>query len=128
MKKTLLSLSCSVLLVWASTTVVASNWSGSGNVTLTSDYVYRGFTQSDAGPAIQGGLDLNHTNGFFAGVWGSNIESDPGAPCNYDGSSLELDVYLGWNSKITDSGLELTAKALRLLYPGTNTRTNNTNH
>lgn len=127
MKKTLISFFCSALLAGASTTVVASDCSVSGNVALTSDYVYRGFTQSDADPAIQGGFDLNHTNGFFAGVWGSNIESDPGAPYNYDGSSLELDVYLGWTGKITDGGLELTAKALRFLYPGTNTSTNHTN-
>jgi uncharacterized protein (TIGR02001 family) len=127
MKKTLLAVFCSAFLAWTATTVVASDWSVSGNVALTSDYVYRGFTQSDAGPAIQGGLDLNHTNGLFAGFWSSSIESDPGAPYNFNGSSLELDVYFGWYGKIIDSSLELTATALRLFYPGTNTSANNSN-
>ena len=128
MNKTLLSLSCAALLAGSISTAYAeSDWSLSGNVALTTDYVFRGFTQSDADPAIQGGLDLTHAGGFFAGVWASNVESDPAAPVNYDGSSMELDTYLGWSGKVADSNVDATVKLLRYNYPGTNTDANNTN-
>lgn len=43
------------------------------NVTLASDYLLRGFTQTEHGPAIQGGFDWNHPVGVYLGVWGSNV-------------------------------------------------------
>jgi uncharacterized protein (TIGR02001 family) len=57
----------------------------SGNIALTSDYVFRGISLSDNGPAVQGGFDW--TSGdqmFYAGVWGSNVSE-----------GFELDVYGG---------------------------------
>ena len=59
----------------------------SANVALTSDYVFRGFSQTAEGPAIQGGFDA--TCGiFYAGLWGSSLD--------YDGlAGMELDVYTG---------------------------------
>jgi uncharacterized protein (TIGR02001 family) len=68
----------------------------SGNVSLTTDYLYRGITQTDHGGAIQGGFDYANPNGFYVGVWGSNISwlHDSG----YTGdSSLELDTYGGYS-------------------------------
>jgi uncharacterized protein (TIGR02001 family) len=59
----------------------------SGSVALTSDYVFRGVTQTSGNPALQGSFD--YTNGlFYAGVWGSSV--DFGAD-----ESVELDAYLG---------------------------------
>jgi len=129
MKKKLLLLTCFACFPAFSTadSTSDSEWSVSGNIALTSDYVFRGYTQTDGDPAIQGGFDVGHSSGLFAGVWGSNVESDPAAPINYDGANVELDVYLGWKGKITDSGLELTAKALRFMYPGTDYSSNNSN-
>ena len=130
--KTLLILSSLALMPAISTSALASevsldDWSLTGNIALTSDYMFRGYTQTDADPAIQGGFDVNHSSGFFAGVWASNVESDPKAPVNYDGANVEIDVYFGWKGKITDSGLELTARALRFMYPGTDYNDNNSN-
>ncbi|MEJ2497340.1 MAG: TorF family putative porin [Sulfurovaceae bacterium] len=45
----------------------------SANVALTSNYVWRGMTQTDNSPAIQGGFDLGY-KGLYVGVWGSNVE------------------------------------------------------
>jgi uncharacterized protein (TIGR02001 family) len=59
------------------------------NVEVTSNYVFRGQTQTDEDPAIQGGIDYTHQSGFYAGVWGSNVDF-PGL-----GSGLEYDLYLG---------------------------------
>ena len=45
----------------------------SANVALTTEYVFRGISQTKEGPAIQGGYDL--TCGiFYAGVWASNLD------------------------------------------------------
>jgi len=117
MKKTLLSLACASLL--ASSGAFASDWTLTGNVGLVSDYMFRGITQTDSDPAIQGGLDLTHVKGFFAGVWGSNVESDVTAVVNYNGANVELDAYLGWSGEIANK-TTLTVKALRYNYPGSN--------
>ena len=66
----------------------------SANVGLTSNYLFRGISQTGGDPAIQGGLDYTHASGFYLGTWGSNvgwIEDYQG----YDSSNLELDLYGG---------------------------------
>jgi uncharacterized protein (TIGR02001 family) len=62
-----------------------------GNASVVSDYNWRGITQTAGDPAIQGGLDWTHDSGFYAGVWGSNV--DFGDCCD---ENLETDVYFGW--------------------------------
>ena len=47
----------------------------SANVGLFSEYVFRGITNTNEGPAIQGGFDYAHESGFYAGVWASKAES-----------------------------------------------------
>jgi uncharacterized protein (TIGR02001 family) len=65
----------------------------SGNVAITSDYVFRGVSQSDSDPVVQGGIDGKIGN-FYMGVWGSGIETNnTDAP---SGASSEFDVYAGW--------------------------------
>ncbi len=83
----------------------------SGNVALTSDYVFRGISQNDNDMAIQGGFDYNHESGFYAGVWGSNVDD-----AFYNGSSLELDIYAGWSGDV--GPVSVDAGALRYNYPG----------
>src|SRR5450830_659674 len=51
----------------------ASPHTFTGNVGLVSQYVFRGLTQTNGGPAVQGGADYSHTSGFYAGTWLSNI-------------------------------------------------------
>jgi len=51
----------------------ASPHTVTANVGLTSDYIFRGISQTSGNPAIQGGIDYAHSSGFYAGVWGSNI-------------------------------------------------------
>lgn len=45
-----------------------------GYVTLTTDYVKRGVTQSDNDPALQLGAEISFENGFFLGAWGSTVD------------------------------------------------------
>jgi hypothetical protein len=110
----------------------------SANVTLTSDYRFRGISQSDESAAIQGGFDAEFAAGFYVGVWGSTVDFDlnesvvydnDGNPVldaggevvtqgsGYDGS-LELDYYAGWSSDLGDSGLGIDVGVLYYDYPG----------
>jgi uncharacterized protein (TIGR02001 family) len=73
----------------------------SANVALTTDYVFRGFSQTAQGPAVQGGYDLT-CNIFYAGVWASNLDfagNWPGASVDVTGkpydASIEMDWYVG---------------------------------
>jgi uncharacterized protein (TIGR02001 family) len=68
----------------------------SANVGITTDYVFRGISQTAEGPAIQGGFDA--TCGlFYAGVWGSNL--DFGGSGGQDVANLEIDWYAGVKPK-----------------------------
>ncbi|EEO27075.2 TorF family putative porin [Oxalobacter paraformigenes] len=89
----------------------------SANVSLTSDYAYRGISQTDERPAIQGGFGFEHDSGFYASLWGSSISwlhdmSEGGAPS----SSLELDISGGYKRQFGDFGLD--AGLLYYYYPG----------
>ncbi|MEP7298343.1 MAG: TorF family putative porin [Burkholderiales bacterium] len=67
------------------------------NVSLTSDYRYRGISQSRLKPAIQGGVDYALPAGFYIGAWASSIKwiKDGGG----DGS-VEIDLYGGYKGEI----------------------------
>lgn len=65
----------------------ASSLAVSYNVGVTSDYVFRGFTQSMEDPAVFGGVDL--TSGiFYAGAWASSVKFG-------DETDAEVDLYAG---------------------------------
>ena len=82
----------------------------SGNVTLTSDYVWRGVTQSDQSFAIQGGFDVAHSTGFYAGTWASNVDFG-------DNTNLELDLYGGYAGEFGD-GFSYDVGVIQYLYSG----------
>ncbi len=54
------------------------------------DYDFRGISQTKEDPAFQLGLNYNHASGFYAGLWGSNVEFGPGDP------SIEVDLFAGF--------------------------------
>lgn len=89
------------------------------NVTLASEYVYRGISQTREKPAIQGGFDYAHASGFYAGVWGSNISwlEDADTSGAIDSSSVEIDLYGGYKGKINDD-FSYDVGFLRYQYPG----------
>lgn len=81
-----------------------------GNVSLVTDYRFRGVSLSGGDPAIQGGITLNHSSGFYVGAWSSSLQSTP----VYGGQ--ELDIFGGWTGEVA-SGLTLDAGLLYYLYP-----------
>ncbi len=62
-------------------------WEFSGGMTLTTDYVFRGYSQTDENPAVQGYITLAHEIGLSATVWASNVDFDDGdqAHSEFDG-------------------------------------------
>jgi uncharacterized protein (TIGR02001 family) len=66
-----------------------------GNMSLVGDYRFRGFTQTNYGPAIQGGLDWEHRSGLYLGNWNSSVAQNL-----YNGASLEMDFYGGFKSQV----------------------------
>ncbi|MEN8219681.1 MAG: TorF family putative porin [Pseudomonadota bacterium] len=90
----------------------------SANVALTSDYVFRGFTQTDEGWAIQGGFDINHSSGFSLGTWASNVKFLEDTTINpEDRADIEIDLYVGYGNEL-DNGFSYELKALQFIYPG----------
>ncbi len=54
-------------------------WSFSANIGAVSNYIWRGVTQTGDQAAVQGGLDVAHESGFYAGTWISNIDWNEGS-------------------------------------------------
>ena len=70
------------------------------NVGVTTDYRYRGISQSRLKPAVQGGFDYADKSGFYVGAWGSTIKfiKDSGA----SKGGVELDLYGGYKGAVGD--------------------------
>ncbi|REL27341.1 hypothetical protein DXX93_12720 [Thalassotalea euphylliae] len=69
----------------------------STNIGVTSNYIFRGVTQSANDAAISGGINYNHTSGFYAGIWLSSIDfGSDGQQKN----GTETDYFLGYTNTI----------------------------
>lgn len=79
-----------------------------GNVTLASDYSFRGWSQTQRDPAIQGGFDVGFESGFYVGTWASNV--------NFGETSMEWDLLFGWAGEVSD-GVELDVSFIYFDYP-----------
>jgi uncharacterized protein (TIGR02001 family) len=94
----------------------------SANVALTSEYLFRGLSQTDDAPAIQGGFDYEvevaKPASFYLGVWGSNVDFNEGA--GVDGATIEIDYYGGIKGSYADTGFSWDAGFIYYTYPGAN--------
>ena len=99
----------------------------SGNIAVTTDYVWRGMTQNAEDPSVSGGFDLEHSSGFYIGLWAANVlaaNTDLGADGAEGGGddvtstgSMELDGYLGFAGSFNDdAGYDIGYIAYT--YPG----------
>ncbi len=89
-----------------------------GAVTLTSDYRFRGLTQSDGAPAIQGTVNVNSSTGLYAGVWSSLIDGGPdgSTPLLTGYGNAEVDLYAGY-TKTFSNGVGVDVGLLYYYYP-----------
>lgn len=88
-----------------------------GMASVTNNYVFRGITQTDDDPAIQGSINYKLDTGLagtsvYAGVWGSNVDFNDG-----DGAHVEFDWTFGLTGEILDTGLGWTLGGIYYHYP-----------
>jgi uncharacterized protein (TIGR02001 family) len=130
MKKKLASIVTAVLVFAASVCAAQDEdpgFSFTGNVALTNDYKFYGFSQSNEGFAIQGGFDVAHESGIYLGVWASSIDfaldaaHHLNAPVGVgqDPATIELDVYGGYAGSLSN-GLSYDLGFIRYGYPDQN--------
>lgn len=86
----------------------------SGNVALTSDYVFRGQSQTQGDPAIQGGLDYVNDI-FYLGTWASSLDFGSGGGLAVD-SGIEVDVYAGFRPVLGPVTMDIGV--IGYFYPG----------
>lgn len=86
----------------------------SANVSMASDYVFRGISQTDNQMALQGGFDYEHESGLYIGTWASNVDSS--LFNNGRDPQLEVDLYAGYSGSLSEAiGYDLGY--LRYQYP-----------
>ena len=85
-----------------------------GNLSIVSDYRFRGISQTFVQPAIQGGIDYSHKSGFYLGNWNSNVNG-----LSYTDGSIEMDIYGGF--KFNAGPIAMDVGLLQYLYPGAET-------
>lgn len=90
---------------------IGGGFSIAGNATLVSDYRLRGVSRSGEDFAAQGGLEIAHDGGFYAGVWGSSLGSGSAF------GDAELNAFGGWSGEIA-SGFTLDAGARYFAFIG----------
>ncbi|MDP3400156.1 MAG: TorF family putative porin [Brevundimonas sp.] len=78
------------------------------NIGVVTDYVFRGFSQSDEDLALQGGIDVG-VDGFYVGGWASTVDFG-------DGTDAEVDIYGGYRTQL--AGFDVDIGAVAYLYVG----------
>jgi len=91
----------------------------SATVLLATDYVFRGISNTDGDPAIQGSMDYEHDSGFYAGIWGSNVKfrENAASDTTVDEATIEIDYYAGFAAEF-DVGISWDLGVLYYTYPG----------
>jgi uncharacterized protein (TIGR02001 family) len=138
---TAFSLPVTALAQTAPAAAPASPHTFTGNVGLFSQYIFRGLTETNEKPALQGGFDYSHSSGIYLGTWASNISwytdtnvgtlaapvalgspGAAGAPFTANRSntaSLEWDFYGGYKGTFGGGDWNYDIGLLQYYYPGT---------
>ena len=106
MKRVLIGASALVLIA-AGSAQAQSQPEVAFNIGVVSDYVFRGASQTNEDPAIQGGVDVTFGGGFYAGTWASTVDFG-------DDTDAEVDLYGGYRTEA--AGYALDFGVLGYLY------------
>jgi uncharacterized protein (TIGR02001 family) len=96
----------------------APTYTFTGNVSLVSEYDYRGIEQTYGKPAIQGGFDYTHASGFYLGTWGSSISWISDGGTTGTSAPTEIDVYGGYKNTFAGGDWNYDVGVLTYNYPG----------
>lgn len=98
----------------------------SANVAVVSEYFFRGMSQTDDAPALQGGLDyevdLTSEISAYLGVWGSNVRFNEGSGVSR--ATVEIDIYGGFSGNIGTTGFNWDVGFIYYTYPGASSSLN----
>lgn len=116
MKKSLISLALLSAFAGAALAEETSPHTFTANVGVTSDYIFRGISQTAGKPALQGGVDYAHASGFYLGAWGSTIKwvenfQDRSVP-------VEIDLYGGYKNTFGGGDWNYDLGFIAYNYPG----------
>ena len=134
LQKTAISAAAVALLTGLSTVAFAADEPAAevevspitANVTVTNDYRYRGITQSNYQPAVQGGFDYAHESGFYIGNWNSSINWIANANPTVT-APIEMDFYGGFKKELIGEGFASDFGVLQYYYPAKGSYTANLN-
>jgi uncharacterized protein (TIGR02001 family) len=101
-----------ILALMMAAGVTAAQAQVTGNLGLTSDYRFRGVSQTQNAPAVQGGLDYAHKSGFYVGNWNSSVSSQ----VYTNGAGVESDLYAGYKKEIF-KGITVDIGTYNYFYP-----------
>ena len=137
LQKTAISAAAVALLAGLSTVAFAADEPAAevevspitANVSVVNDYRYRGISQSNFKPAIQGGFDYAHESGFYIGNWNSSISwigdaygpnggiSGKGYTAGQVSAPIEMDFYAGFKKELIGEGFATDVGFLQYYYP-----------
>ena len=89
-----------------------------GTAAVVSQYRFRGLSQSNNQPVIQGSMTVSHSSGFYVSAWGSSASSNAYADSPIDIGGTEIDVYGGFTHALGSSGLKVDMGVYGYIYPG----------
>ena len=99
-------------------------YSLSANIALTSEYFFRGLSQTDGSPTIQGGIDfgydLDGPADIYLGIWGSGVNFQ--TPTSGDDATTEFDIYGGLAGEV--EGVTWDLGFIWYTYPGADSSLN----
>ena len=118
MKKSLIA--GAVAAAFFTCNAIAGELSLDGTLAVTSDYRFRGISQSNDDVAMQGSINLNHDSGFHVGLWGSSINFNS---VGNEDATLELDYTAGYAFAVADVAVDVGY--IYYTYPNDGSNDNN---
>ena len=110
MRKQLISLALLAMMPLAAQAQEEDESGFNWNAAATSEYLFRGISQTDDHPAIQAGAGYSWSNGLYVGAWASNVDFG-------EDTDAEVDTFIGWNGDVTES-VNLDVQLVRYNYVG----------
>lgn len=118
MKKLVMVTAIAAATFGAVSTAQAVEVTTTANANVTTDYKFRGISQTNAGPAFQGGFDAAFSNGFYVGNWNSNVNfPGVGSGLSSGSAGLEMDFYGGYAGSLAN-GIGYDVGLLYYFYEG----------
>ncbi|ALO35190.1 hypothetical protein CMT41_11000 [Colwellia sp. MT41] len=88
-------LSSTLLTSMFFSTAASADDAFSANIGITSNYIWRGITQSDDNFSVSAGADYNHESGFYLGTWAATVDFN-------DDTNFEYDFYSGYQTNFAN--------------------------